>query len=156
MCSFSEGIFMKVFLRKDVEKIGMAGEIIKVNDGFARNFLIPRHLGVEITSKNEAFYKTQLKSVEHRKEVIATKTSMLAERIKSITITLKRKMHDDGKLYGAINASEIVEALQKEGTSISKSQVQFGKSIKSKGTFEVTIKLTARLKPTLKVTVLPE
>ena len=147
---------MKVFLRKDVEKIGMAGEIIKVNDGFARNFLIPRQLGVEVTPGNEAFYKKQIKSVDHRKEVIASKTSMLAERIKGLKVTIKRKMHDDGKLYGALNASELVDALCKEGVSISKSQVLFGKSIKSKGSYEVTLKLTASLKPSFKVTVVPE
>lgn len=147
---------MKVFLRKDVEKIGMAGEIIKVNDGFARNFLIPRQLGVEITPDNESFYKKQIKTVGQRKEVVASKTSMLAERVKHLALTIKRKMHDDGKLYGALNASEIVEALQGEGVAVSKSQVLFGKSIKSKGSYEITLKLTANLKPTFKVTVIAE
>jgi large subunit ribosomal protein L9 len=152
----TQGYDMKVFLRKDVEKIGMAGEIIKVNDGFARNFLIPRQLGVEITPDNESFYKKQIKTVDQRKEVIATKTSMLAERVRNLNLIIKRKLHDDGKLYGAINASEIVEALQVEGVSISKSQVLFGKSIKAKGSYEITLKLTANLKPTFKVTVVSE
>lgn len=147
---------MKVFLRENVEKIGMAGEIIKVTDGFARNFLIPRQLGVEITPGNESFYKKQLKSVSDRKEVISSKTSMLAEKVKGLKITIKRKMHDDGKLYGALNASEVVDALSLEGISISKSQVLFGKSIKSKGSYEISLKLTAKLKPTLKVVVVSE
>jgi len=147
---------VKVFLRKDVEKIGMAGEILKVNDGFARNFLLPRNLAVEITGNNESHFLKQVKNVVKRKEVIESKTSMLAERIKRMNVALKRKLHDDGKLYGAINATEIVEALGKEGVSLSKNQVIFGKSIKSKGTFEVTIKLTSRLKPILKVTIKSE
>ena len=147
---------MKVFLQKDVERIGMAGEMIKVNDGFARNFLIPKKLAVEVTAKNESFYKQKLKSVEHRKEVITTKTSMLAERIKDITITIKKKMHDDGKLYGAINATEVVEYFAKQGISIPKSQVNFGKSIKRKGKHNVVIKLTSRLKPSVKVSVISE
>src|SRR3989304_7109869 len=138
---------MKVFLQKDVEKIGIAGEIIKVNSGFARNFLIPKKLAVEITEKNEAFYQNRVKSVEHRKEVIVNKTSMLAERIKDVRLTIKKKMHDDGKLYGAINAIEIVDALAKAGIAVSKNQIDFGKSIKSKGKYDVTIKLTARLQP---------
>lgn len=147
---------MKVFLQKDVEKVGMAGEILKVNDGYARNFLIPRNIAVEITPKNEAHYKKQVKNVEHRKEVVDSKTSMLAERIKDLKLSLKRKMHDDGKLYGALNANEIVEALHNKGVSITKNQVIFGKSIKSKGTHEVTIKLTSRLKPSLHVSIKPE
>ena len=147
---------MKVFLCKDVEKIGMSGEIIKVNNGFARNYLIPKDLAVEVTAKNENFYKKQIKNVEHRKEVIATKTSMLAERIKGLIITVKRRMHDDGKLYGAINAAEIVDALARQGVAISKNQVIFGKGIKNKGSYDVIIKLTSRLKPTMKVSVISE
>ncbi len=147
---------MKVFLKKDVEKVGMAGEIIKVTDGFARNFLLPKQLAVIITPDNEHQFVKKVKQLEDRKEVIATKTSMLAERINNITIKLQRKMHDDGKLYGAISPIEIVEALAQEGVSISKSQVFFDKSIKNKGTHEVIIKLTSRLKPVMKVAVLPE
>ena len=147
---------MKVYLLKDVEKVGMSGEIIKVSDGFGSNYLIPRKLGIEITSNNEQFYKKQVKSVEHRKEVISSKTSMLAEKIHSLKITLKRKMHDDGKLYGSINASEIVDMLAEKGISISKNQVEFGKSIKAKGAYDVTIKLSTKLKPSITVTVVPE
>ncbi|TET36532.1 hypothetical protein E3J61_00630, partial [Candidatus Dependentiae bacterium] len=105
---------------------------------------------------NEAYYQGKVKKVEHRKEVVATKTSMLAERISAMTITLKRKMHDDGKLYGAVGASEIVDELAKDGISVAKNQVLFTKSIKSKGTFTVTIKLTSSLKPKIKITILPE
>lgn len=144
---------MKVFLHKDIEKVGMAGEIIKVSDGYARNFLFPKQLAVEITTHNAALYEGKVKQVEHRKEVVATKTSMLAERIGSMNITLKHKMHDDGKLYGAISASEIVDELAKEGINITKNQVLFDKSIKKKGTFSATIKLTSRLKPKIKITV---
>ena len=147
---------MKVFLRKDIEKVGITGELIKVSDGYARNFLFPRGLAIEITAKNESYYQGKVKKVEHRKEAVVTKTSMLAERIKTMKIILKRKMHDDGKLYGAVGASEIVEELAKDGISIAKNQVLFTKSIKSKGTFEVTIKLTSSLKPKIKITIVPE
>ena len=147
---------MKVYLCKDVEKVGLTGEIIKVSDGYAKNFLLPRKLAVKITGNNESFYQTRVRKVEDRKEVIASKTSMLAQRIGSMKITLKRKMHDDGKLYGAINAGEIVEALAQHGISVSKSQILFDKSIKSKGEFGVTIKLTTRLQPKIKVNIIAE
>ena len=147
---------MEVFLRKDIEKIGLAGEIIKVGDGFARNFLIPQGLAVEITSHNKNQYIAKIRKVENRKEAIASQTSMLAEKLNIITVTLKRKMHDDGQLYGSINASEIVEALATKGTSITKSQVEFDKSIKSKGTFKVDIKVTTKIKATITVVVVAE
>ncbi len=147
---------MKVYLHKNIERVGLEGEIISVGDGYARNYLIPRGLAIEITKKNETFYQGRIKKVEHRKEVIASQTSMLAEKIKSIKLILKKKMHDDGKLYGRIGESDIVQALSEKGITIAKNQVKFDKSIKSKGLFEVSIKLTSQLKPTLTVTVVPE
>lgn len=147
---------MEVYLRKDVEKIGMAGEIIKVGDGFARNFLIPKGLAVEVTSHNKSQYISKIRTVENRKEVIATQTSMFADKLSTVSLTIKRKMHDDGQLYGSINASEVVDALAEKGISITKSQVEFDKSIKSKGSFKVHIKLTTKLKPALTVTIIAE
>jgi large subunit ribosomal protein L9 len=147
---------MEVYLRKDVEKIGLAGEIIKVGDGFARNFLIPQGLAVEITDNNKGQYQSKIRKVENRKEVIATQTSMFAEKLSTISLTLKRKMHDDGQLYGSINASEVVDALAAKGINITKSQVEFEKTIKSKGTFKVIIKLTTRLKPTVTLNIVAE
>jgi large subunit ribosomal protein L9 len=147
---------MEVYLRKDIEKIGLAGEIIKVGDGFARNFLIPKGLAVEITTSNKSQYMSKIRKVENRKEAIASQTSLFADKINILSLTLKRKMHDDGLLYGSINASEIVDALAEKGISITKSQVEFNKSIKSKGTYRVGIKLTTKLKASLVVTIVAE
>src|SRR5947208_15143432 len=147
---------MEVYLRKDIEKIGLAGEIIKVGDGFARNFLIPQGLAVEITSHNKSQYISKIRKVENRKEVIASQTSMFAEKLSTVSLTLKRKMHDDGQLYGSINASEVVDVLAEKGISITKSQVEFDKSIKSKGAFKVYIKLTTKLRHSITVTVISE
>ncbi len=147
---------MKVFLQKDVEKVGFAGEIIKVEDGYARNFLFPRKLAVEITPANEAVFAKKIRQVVHRKEVINSKTSMLAENIKALKLTIKRKMHDDGKLYGAVSAQEIADLLAQQGVTVSKSQILIDKSIKSKGSHEVTVKLTSQLKPTLTLVVVSE
>ena len=147
---------MNVFLLKDVEKIGMAGEIIKVSDGFGANYLIPRKLAVEVKKNNENFFKKREKIIEKRTEVIETHTSMLAEKIKSTPLTLKRKTHDDGKLYGAVNASEIADLLQEKGISVTKSKIDMPKSIKTKGTYEVTIRLSSRLQPKLILKVVSE
>ena len=144
---------MKVYLLKDVEKLGLAGEIVKVKEGFAGNYLIPRKLAIAITPANEAFYKGKAIQVDHRKEAVSTKTSMLAEKIKSLQIKLVCKAHDGGKLYGSVNPSDIVDLLAEKGVSISKSQVEFGKSIKSTGTYKITIKLSSKLKPELSLKV---
>lgn len=147
---------MKVYLLKDVQNVGMAGEMIKVKEGYALNFLIPKNLAVKITPENEKYYQQNLRQVEKRKEVIASKTSMLAEKIRTLTVTLKKKMHDDGKLYGAVSQTEIAELLAQEGLSVAKSQVVINKAIKQKGTFDVIIKLTSQLQPTLMVKIVSE
>jgi large subunit ribosomal protein L9 len=147
---------VRVFLKKDVEKIGIAGEIIEVKEGFAFNYIIPQGLGVVVDKNNQKFFKTREKTVEHRKEVIATQTSMLAQKISSLDLVIKRKMHDDGKLYGAVNSGDIADVLAEKGVSVSKNQVVINKSIKSKGSYEVIIKLSSRLQPKIKVTVVPE
>ena len=147
---------MKVYLLKDAEKIGMAGEIVKVKPGFASNFLIPKGLAVVVTPANELFYQAKVKNVDHRKEVISNKTSMLAEKIKQLTITLKRKTHDDGRLYGAVNGTEVSELLAKEGISVAKNQVEFGKSIKTTGQYKVIIKLSSKLQPQMTLKVISE
>lgn len=147
---------MKVYLTKDIEKVGLAGEIVKVSDGFGRNFIVARNAGIEITSKNEQFYQNKARVVVHRKEVIESKTSLLAEKIKNIKLTIKRKMHDDGKLYGSLSSTEIVDSLNAHHISLSKNQVIFKKAIKDKGVHTVTIKLTASLQPELTVNVISE
>ena len=147
---------MKVYLLKNVEKVGIAGEIVKVKEGFASNFLIPHKLAVAVTPANEGHYLQRVKVVENRKEVIESKTSMLAERIKSLKLSIRRKMHDNGQLYGAINSLEIVDLLGTQGISVSKSQIVFDKSIKSKGNFDIIIKLSSKLQPKMQLTVLPE
>ena len=153
---------MKVFLLQDVEKIGMTGEIVKVSDGYAANFLFPRKLAVEVTPGNEKGFDRRKKVVEKRHEVVATKTSMLAERIKSMKITLKSKAHDfdaassTARLYGAVSAHDIVDALAAQGVAVSKSQVEFDKAIKTTGTHTVTLRLSNKLQPQFMVKVVAE
>lgn len=147
---------MRVFLLKDIERVGIAGEIVKVKEGYAYNFLFPHKYAIEVTKANADHFKKREKVIEHRKEVVESKSSMLAEKIKSTSIGLKKKTHDDGKLYGSISPQEIVDALNNKGISVSKSQVVFGKSIKSTGNYEITIKLSSKLQPTLSVKVMPQ
>lgn len=147
---------MKIYLLKDIEKVGFAGEILKVKDGYAKNFLMPRGLAVEVTPSNEASLSKRMVEVENRKKALESKTSMLAEKISKLKFTLKRKMHDDGKLYGAISPQEIVDLLAEDGIKVTKSQIIFDKSIKERGSYEVIIKLSNSLRPTLNVKIVAQ
>ena len=147
---------MKIFLLKDIPKVGIAGELIKVSDGFAKNFILPNKMGVIVTPANQAFYAQKIKTVEQRKEVISSQTSMLAQKIKDTTLTIAKKMDDQGKLYGSVSEGEIVALLAQKGIVVTKSQIEFDKSIKAKGSHSVTIKLSSRLKPDVTLKVVAE
>jgi len=147
---------MKIYLLTDIERVGIAGEIINVKNGYARNFIFPQKMGLEVTAANEAFYISKAKSVEERKAVIATKTSMLAEKISALTLKISHKAHDDGKLYGAVSAAEIMELLSKASVTVAKNQIILDKPIKEVGTFEVVIKLSNKLQPKIKLKVIAE
>jgi len=148
--------YMKLFLLKDVPNVGMAHEMVNVSDGFARNFLLPQHVALEVTPHNEASLRGRMRVVEKRKEVIVSKTSMLAEKIKSLKLTLKAKVHDGDKLYGAVAASDIVDLLSDAGVRVAKNQIIFDKAIKTKGNHTVIVKLSNTLQPSFSLKVVAE
>lgn len=147
---------MKVFLLKDVEHVGMAEQIITVADGYAHNFLIPRKLAVEVTAINESSLMNRIKQGDQRKEVIASKTSMLAERIKSLKPTLKAKIHDNDRLYGAVSEKDIAAALADLGVRVTPRQVIIERKIVTKGLHPVKVKLSNTLQPTFTLKVVSE
>ncbi len=138
---------------KDVEAVGMTGQIIKVSDGHAKNFLIPKGLAREIKPAEMPFYQSRVVQKKVATEVITSKVAMLAERIKNMHVTIKKTIHDDGKLYGSISADEIVELLKEKEISIDRKQVEFDKAIKATGEHSVIIKLSSKFKPKLIVKV---
>ena len=138
----------RVFLTKDVPRIGLAHEIISVSDGFAQNFILPRKLGVLLTADDEKAFAKREKIKEVKTKVIEESTSRLAEQIKILDLTLECKMHHDGKLYGSVKAEEIAELLKKHHVNVAKNQIDVEK-IKTKGTYKVRIRLSSRLQPEL-------
>lgn len=144
---------MMVYLLKDVENIGMAGTVVKVTDGYGANFLIPRKLAVKVDPENMEQYRQKAAKKEIEQQVITTKIGMVAERVKSMHVTLKKRIHDDGKLYGSVSADEIVEALKAKDIVVERKQVEFGKTIKSVGEHKVIIRFTSKIKPELTVKI---
>ncbi|MDQ5890213.1 MAG: large subunit ribosomal protein [Candidatus Dependentiae bacterium] len=145
---------MKVFLLKDVENVGMAGQIVNVTDGYAANFLFPRKLAQKVAEGSEMFFAQKIKKAEIDAQILSSKTSMLAERIKNTHITVKKRVHDDGKLYGSVTAEEIIDGLKGKNIVATKKQVVFGKAIRATGEHKVTIKLSSKLTPEVTVNVI--
>lgn len=146
---------MKVYMLKDVEKVGMAGQIVKVSDGYALNFLIPRKLAKKVAKGEEAFFQKQVIKAKMDNQVLNSKVAMLAERIKNMHLVIKERVHDNGKLYGAVGADEVVELLKEKEVTVNKKQIEFKKAVRSVGEHKVSVKLTAKLKPELTLKVVP-
>lgn len=145
---------VNVFLLQDVPKIGSKGEIISVKIGYANNYLVAQKLGITVNAQNEKELLANKKILEKKKEVVISKTSLMADRIKDLVLKIEKVTHE-GKLYGSVNASEIVELLEKEGVKVNKSQIEMpAKSIKTEGTYDIVIKLTTQLKPHFKLKVI--
>lgn len=147
---------MRVYLLKDVENVGMTGQIIKVSDGYATNFLIPRKIALKVTEENMTFLSSKIQKVEIDKKVLSSKTAMLAEKIKDVHLVIKKRAHNEGKLYGAIAAEDIIALLKEKGIVVNKKQIDFPKSVRSVGEYKVIVKLSSKLKPELSLKVIAE
>jgi len=141
-------------MKKDLEKVGMSGQLVKVAKSFADNFLFPRKYAVLVHDEELDSFKNRNIVLSQKKEALETKTSMLAERIKATQIVISEKVHDNNKLYGSIKEDQIVSALKSKGIAINKKQVEFGKSIKAVGEYKITIRLSSTLQPELNVKVI--
>lgn len=132
---------MEVILNKDVEKIGRAGTVVRVKEGFARNFLFPQNLAKPATAES-------LKRLEQERFVRSAQSAKLKEeselikqRLSKVSLTIPALTQGEEKLYGSIHAHEIAEALKTEGFSIDKSAIDLAEPIKSLGIYEIPVKL---------------
>lgn len=147
---------MLVYMLKDLEKVGMAGTVVTVSEGYAKNFLIPQGVAKIVTEKEKVFLSQVVKNKTVKKEVIATKIGMLAEKIRSTHVSIKKRAHDDGKLYGAVSADEIIEALKAKDIIVNKKQIEFEKTVKTTGEHVIFVKLNSKLRPELNIKVIED
>ena len=145
---------MKVILLEDVKSLGKKGEIVNVNDGYARNFILPKKLGLEATSKNLNDLKLQKQNDEKVAQEKLDAAKALAEEIKEKSITVKIQAGVEGKVFGSISSKEIAtEAMKQLNMDIDKKKIVIPDAIKSLGTYNVNIKLHKDVTATLTVKV---
>lgn len=146
---------MEIVLLEDVKALGKKGQIVKVNDGYARNFILPKKLGVEATAKNLNDLKLQKANEEKVAAEQLAEAKALAEKIGELSVTLKMKAGEGGRAFGSVSSKEIAVAAKDQlGLEIDKKKMVLPEAIKTFGTHEVPVKLhkdvTAKL--TVKVT----
>lgn len=147
---------MKVILIKDVKAQGKKGDVIDVSDGYARNYLFKNGLAIEATKVNLNSLKISKDAADHRKETEKAEAKELAAKINGMNITIKLKVSETGKIFGALNTQAIADALEKEGVVIDKKKIVLPEPIKTVGLHTVTIKPYAEVSAKLKVTVVGE
>ena len=133
---------MKVILTQDVKSLGKKDEVVNVNDGYARNFLIPKGLAVEATASAMNELKIKQGAQKHRKENELADAQALKKKLSEITVSIKSKAGSSGKLFGSITSMDIVEQIKKDyGITIDKRMINLPDAIKTLGTTEVEIRL---------------
>ncbi len=145
---------MKVILIQDVKKLGKSGEIVDVNDGYARNYIIPQKLGIEANNKNLNDLKLKKKNEEKIAQKQLDDAKTLAEEMGKYTIAVKMKAGEGGKVFGSVSSKEIVAAAKAQcNLEIDKKKIQLQEAIKNFGTYEVGVKLHPQVTAVLKVKV---
>lgn len=145
---------MKVILLEDVKSLGKKGEIVNVNDGYARNFILPKKLGLEATGKNLNDLKLKKANEEKIAKEQLEEAQDLAKKIEAGEVKLSIKVGEGGRAFGSVSSKEIAAATKEQlGYDIDKKKVQLKDAIKTLGTHEVPVKLHPKVTAKLKVTV---
>ncbi len=147
---------MKIILREDVEKLGKAGEVVKVKDGYGRNYLIPRQLAVLANVRNMKVLDHDRRTIETRAKKTRKTAEATAATLSAVTLTLPAKAGEEGKLFGAVTSRDIAEALGKAGVTIDRKAIQLADPIKQLGDYKVKIRVAADVFPEISVSVVPE
>jgi len=145
---------MQVILLEDVKKLGKKGEIVEISDGYARNFVLPKKLGVEANSKNRNDLKLQKANADKIAKEQLEAARELAGVLETKEVALKMKSGEGGKAFGSISSKEIAQAAKEQcGLELDKKKIQLPEPIKALGVYEVSVKLHPKVTGSLKVKV---
>ena len=149
---------MEVILKEDIQKLGYKNDLIKVKDGYARNFLIPKKLAILATESNKKVIAENVKQKAHKDNRIKDEATVFAEKLKNITVTIGAKVGTSGKIFGSINAIQIAEAIKKQfNFDVDRKRIYVdGENIKEVGTYTAEINLHKEVKVVLNFEVVAE
>ena len=150
------GPSMEVILREHVDNLGRRGEIVRVADGYARNYLLPRKLALLATEGNKQRIDRERGKFEAREAEETKIAQAMAERMSGTEIEIARKVGETDALYGSVTTSDIAEALRTKGFDIDRRKVSLREPIKKLGAFEIPVKLQREVVATVKLSVVAE
>jgi large subunit ribosomal protein L9 len=149
---------MKVILKQNVPSLGKAGSLVKANDGYARNYLIPKGLAIEANEKNMKLFEHEKKNILHKLEKETKEARGLADVLSKVTVTIARKVGDQDKLFGSVSVKDIEAALKEKGYNIDRKMIihEHGEHIKSLGDFKIKIRLVHDVETEINLKVVGE
>ena len=146
---------IEVILKEHVEHLGQRGEIVKVADGYARNFLFPRKLALAVTAENKKQIERERAKAEAREAGELLEAQALQSRLEAVEISIGRRVGENDTLYGSVTSADIAEALAARELPIDRRKIQLNEPLKSLGEHTVPVKLHRELTAQLKVTIVP-
>jgi len=144
---------MEVILKEDVNKLGSRGDVVKVAEGYGRNYLLPRKLAIEATAGNKAVIEQMKAAAVRRSAKEKTQAEELAKQFDGVSVSFQRRSGEHDQLFGSVTSSDIGDALAKKGFNVDRRKIQLHEPLKSLGEFTVPLKLHKDVTTHLKVTI---
>ena len=144
---------MKVILKENIETLGHIGDIVKVAPGYARNYLLPRGLALEATTRNAKALEHAKRQMEYKKNKVLEQARQFAARIEGIALVLPHQAGEEGKLFGSVTNMELAERLHEHGVEIDRKKIALAEPIKHIGEYTVAVKVHPEVTASLKVNV---
>jgi large subunit ribosomal protein L9 len=147
---------MEVILKEDVANLGLRGEVVKVADGYGRNYLLPRKLAMQATEANKAVIDQMKAAAERRSATEKAQAEELVTRLDPVVLSFTRKTGEQGHLFGSVTSADIAAELAAQGFEVDRRKIQLGDPLKSLGDFKVAIRLHREVTARVTVKVLAE
>ena len=147
---------MEVILQQDLDELGLEGDIVKVAQGYARNYLIPRGIAMEASSQNIKALELKRKKIEVKRLKAKESAEQVKQQIEAIDITIEHKSGEEGKLYGSVTRKDIAAHLEAKGIVVDRKKIVLEKPIKELGEYKATVKIYPEVTGEVKVNVVSE
>jgi large subunit ribosomal protein L9 len=147
---------MEVILKEDIVNLGKIGEVVRVRDGYARNYLLPRGLVLEANKKNLKTFEHHKKLVGDQKQKIVRQAQSVGDQLNGVSLVIPMKVGEEGRLFGSVTNIHIEKALKAKGLNVDRRKIQLAEPIKSAGDYDVPVRLSAEITVQLKVSVVSE
>ena len=147
---------MEVILRQAVDNLGHPGDIVKVSNGFARNYLLPRGIAYEATPGNRKRIEQERSRLEAAENTRRSAAEEMAKKLEEVSLSFAARVGEEGKLFGSVTAADIAQQLEAQGLHVERRMIDLHEPIRQLGVYRVPIRLHADVKPEIKVWVIKQ